>query len=249
MAHGEDLSVIEADWPVPGSIRAFTTTRQGGVSRGRYAGLNVATHTGDVKEAVAHNRAALLTAMPGCRHLQWLKQVHGVRCVRATRKSCIAVPEADAAWTDETGLGLVIQTADCVPVVLAEASGGKIAALHGGWRGLVDGIVERTVEAMGGESLTAWVGPSIGAQAYEVGVDVFEAVAAIVDARQVMRETVAQGKWMLNLFEFTRLLLQMACVREVCISGVCTHTDERFYSYRRDGATGRMATVVWKSEG
>jgi YfiH family protein len=252
-AMAAELPRVEAGWDAPPGVHAFTTTRAGGVSAGRYAHNNLATHTGDVAEAVARNRRELLAAMPGCAHVQWLDQVHGTRCIRASRASTVAVPEADAAWTAEPGLGLAIQTADCLPIVIASVEGHAIGAVHAGWRGLADGVIARAVEAIvegiGAAQLIAWIGPGIGRDAYEVGADVRSALADCAIPDRVMRPRAAAGKWLLDLQALAVEQLARAGVAPVTTEPACTYGDQRFYSYRRDGVTGRMATVVWIANG
>ena len=201
---------------------------------------------------MAQHRETLRRATTGCSgRLQWLRQVHGNRCIRATADSCATEPQADAAWTDQTELGLVIQTADCVPVAVADRSGDRIGAAHGGWRGLAGGVIERLVAAMGNAgSLVAWIGPAIGRDAYEVGSDVRGAVrsaAGAALANEVFSPGAALGKWQLDLHALAAKLLAAAGVCEIYGERLCTHADPRFFSYRRDGVTGRMATVIWKT--
>ena len=242
---------IEAAWPAPGHVRALTTTRSGPQAPG--ADFDVGLRGAAAAQTVAQHRETLRRATTGCSgRLQWLRQVHGNRCVRATADSCATEPQADAAWTDQTGLGLVIQTADCVPVVVADHCGDRIGAAHGGWRGLAGGVIERLVAAMGNAaSLVAWIGPAIGRDAYEVGPDVRRAVhsasgAALAD--EVFSPGVGPDKWYLDLHGLARKLLAAAGVGEIYGERLCTYADPRFYSYRRDGVTGRMATVIWKTE-
>ncbi len=261
---------IAALWPAPPNVRALTTTRSGGVSRGRHQGLNLGVHSGDIAEAVAENRSRLKKLTLGADgKLQWLTQVHGNRCIRADARSCRTAPEADACWTTRAGIGLAIQTADCVPIVLARCDGSAVGAAHGGWRGLVGGVVASLVEAMqsgraadgaGGSrsrqttercasaSLRAWIGPAIGPAAYEVGEDVHSAVAQATGPGAVaafFSPGNRPGKWHLDLFTLTEWLLRRAGVAEIHCPRLCTWSDQRFYSYRRDGRTGRMATLVW----
>ncbi len=241
-------SWVDASWQVPPNVRALTTTRDEGASRGRYASFNLAMHTGDAAEAVRKNRRTLRSEI-GLKRLQWLDQVHGNRCLSANDVSCQAVPEADSSWTTEAGLGLVIQSADCVPVVLTDAKGDKIGAAHGGWRGLTSGVLHRLIAAMDIDGpLFAWIGPAIGPSAYEVGADVFDAVLAAIGDTRFFTTGSADGKWFLDLFQLTALLLELEGVTRVHTERLCTYSDARFYSFRRDGVTGRMATVIWKAQ-
>ena len=234
---------IPASWSAPPGVQALTTTR----------GTNVGNRNGEGRAAAATSRCLVQAATLGnAGHLQWLKQVHGNHCVRADTDSCGSQPEADAVWTTEPRVGLAIQTADCVPVALASADGRCIGAAHGGWRGLVSGVIQNLVAAVRSvsptASLTAWVGPAIGPKAYEVGEDVHAAVLAATSEAleaQFFRAVDKPGKWRLDLFALTDWLLRQAGVERIACERMCTWSNPQFYSHRRDGATGRMATVVW----
>ena len=234
---------IRATWPAPAGVQALTTTR----------GTNVGNRNDEGQTAADATRRAVQAATLGNDgHLQWLEQVHGNGCIRADAGSCRSLPQADAAWTNERGVGLVIQTADCVPVALAAADGHSIGAAHGGWRGLTDGVIESLVAAMrsGGAKLPliAWAGPAIGPEAYEVGADVHGAVLAATSQSlegQFFRNGQAPDKWHLDLFALTDWLLRQAGVKHIACERICTWSNAHLYSHRRDGATGRMATVVW----
>lgn len=242
-----------ADWPVPAGpgwpagVYALTTTR--GEPHG--FGFNLGDHVGDDPGRVAEHRRRLIRRT-GVAAVQWLRQVHGTRCVEATVASVSdALPEADAVWTRTAGLGIAVLTADCVPVVVAARDGSAVGVAHGGWRGLVGGVVAALLEAMpvaAGDTV-AWIGPAIGADAYEVGQDVAAAVRALPalagrDAG-VLRPGVRRNHHQLDLFALTRLLLAEAGVWRIDTAALCTCTDARFYSYRGEGRTGRMATLAW----
>lgn len=245
MAMNADLSAdwIRAHWPAPMGIHALTTTRD----------TNVGARHGQCVEAVVASRRLVQSATVGSTgHLQWLEQRHGNRCIRANAHSCGSQPEADAAWTNERGVGLAIQSADCVPVVLSSGNGRCIGAAHGGWRGLTGGVIESLMAAMcnGGSKLplTAWIGPAIGPEAYEVGEDVHDAVRAATSRSSTRRFLLAAdqpGKWRLDIFALTEWLLRQAGVERIACERICTWSNSHLYSHRRDGATGRMATVVW----
>jgi YfiH family protein len=236
--------------PLPEEVRALTTTRDGGVSTGPYAGLNLALHVGDDPSAVAENRRRL-QADTGCERVQWLNQVHGTACIRSTAENWQSVPDADAAWTTERGLGLAILTADCVPLVLCDRHASVLAVAHGGWRGLVSGVIEELVGQLpvAPDDLLAWLGPAIGPGAYEVGPEVAQAVNDRIGAEEgeaaVLTRGASEHRWQLDLFELSRRLLGGCGVTSVCSQRICTATDTRFYSYRRDGRTGRMVTLAW----
>lgn len=238
---------ITPDWtPQPG-IRALTTTRQGGSSQGVYQTFNLAEHVGDDGARVAENRRRLMTRS-GCGHIQWLNQVHGVDVVRARPGLDLPTQEADALWTDEAGIGIAVLTADCLPVVIAAHTAGVVAVAHAGWRGLIAGVLEATLAALpcGSEDCVAWLGPAIGPRAYEVGDDVAEAVAGLgVAAEGCLSPGRMRGKYWLDLFALARQRLLGAGVAEVFSQQICTFETPDLYSYRRDGLTGRMATLAW----
>ncbi len=238
------------DWIRPqslGGIAALTTTRAGGVSRGPFASLNLAGHVGDDPHAVADNRRRLLRRLE-VDQVQWLQQVHGTRCVRAHAGAIAPGPEADAAWTDAPGLAVAVLTADCLPVVFAARDASSVAVAHAGWRGLVDGVLEATLASLPASpaGVTAWLGPAIGAARYEVGSEVRQAaVDRIPGAQASFARGRVPGKLQMDLAGLARHLLEAAGVAQVLDCGVCCASDQRFYSYRRDGRTGRMATLAW----
>lgn len=182
--------------------------------------------------------------------VQWLTQVHGSRCMEARRGTLAIRPSADAAWTSERGLALAVVTADCVPAVICDRAGTVVGVAHGGWRGLVGGVLETLVAALPVPpgDLVAWLGPAIGPGAYEVGEDVASAVTGLADGARLAAECLragAPGKHYLDLFTLSERLLVQAGVGEVTSERLCTFSDRRFYSFRRDGTTGRMATLGW----
>jgi YfiH family protein len=232
---------IAADWPAPAGIRAFTTTRAGGVSSGPWATLNLGMHCGDEPAHVQANRDRLGQYLPA--RPQWLRQIHG-RIVREHGGSVTAPEEGDALVAFAPGRVCAILTADCLPVFLCSDEGDRVAVAHAGWRGLAAGILPETVNALDWESprLMAWLGPAIGPQAYEVGADV-EGTLAGIEPAAFRRHG---NKWLLDLYRVARTQLQRAGVERVFGGDLCTFSDpERFYSYRRDGKTGRMASVIW----
>lgn len=248
----EPVTPRPGEWPA--GARVLTTTRQAPDAAARgLGGWNLADHVGDEPTAVAQNRRALL-AGTGLTEVQWLSQVHGTRWVEADRDSAARVPEADAAWTRERGLGLAVLTADCVPVALADRQATVVAVAHGGWRGLVAGVLENLVAALPvpAGDLVAWLGPAIGPSVYEVGPEVRAAVAALPDGDRLAAEVFrlaprspGGGKGHLDLFGLSQRLLERAGVGAVHSDRLCTYSDERFFSYRRDGRTGRMVTLAW----
>jgi YfiH family protein len=235
---------------VPAGVVAVSTTRAGGVSKGRYAGLNLGSHVGDVPEAVAQNRALLVRGL-GCSSIQWLTQVHGTQCLGVSRASAHSTPEADAGWTTQPGVAVAVLTADCVPVVFAAKDGSAVAVAHAGWRGLAAGVLGATLRAMPvpASAQVAWIGPAIGVARYEVGEDVLRAASlALPGAESYFTLGGAAGKYQFDLVGLTHHELRRLGIDDVSGAEICCASDERFYSYRRDGVTGRMATLAWLSD-
>lgn len=246
MLSEDDL--IFPGWPAPANVKSLQTTRTGGFSPAPYDSLNLGMHVGDDPLLVARNRQQLNRHVPT--EPVWLNQVHGVTVVDAALAGC--VPDADAAFTRRSGTVCVTMTADCLPVLLCDRQGSVVAAAHAGWRGLCDGVIEATVEAMHAapDTLMAWLGPAIGPQAFEIGEEVRqEFIAAHSDAISAFTPS-SQGKWLGNLYLLARQRLNRLGVTAVYGGGIdrdfCTFTDQaRFFSFRRDGATGRMASMIW----
>jgi YfiH family protein len=245
MSTGE-ITLLRPDWPVAAAVRACVSTRVGGVSAEPYASLNLGDHVGDAPAAVAENRRRFAIAAGLAAPPRWLRQVHGVRVVRAE-----AGGEADACWTDTPGVPCAVLTADCLPVLFAARDGRCVAAAHAGWRGLANGVLEATLAALpvpAGEVI-AWLGPAIGPAAFEVGGEVREAflTAAAADAAAFVPHGM---KWHADLFALARARLQRAGVASIHGGGLCTVArGERWFSHRRDGVSGRMASAVWIDAG
>ncbi|MDK2123574.1 peptidoglycan editing factor PgeF [Parachitinimonas caeni] len=235
--------VINPLWPAPATVRAMVTTRGGGVSLPPFASLNLGDHVGDDPNAVLANRRLLRQALPA--EPLWLKQVHGIQVVDAA--AGVQGVEADAVFARQPGVVCAIMTADCLPVLLTTAKGDRVAAVHAGWRGLCDGVIEAAITAMGGEDLMAWLGPAIGPGAFEVGPEVREAfLAKDAAASQHFRSADHNGKWLADIYGLARQRLHTVGVTRIFGGGDCTVTDaERFFSYRRDKTTGRMASLIW----
>ena len=231
------------EWPAPPNIRALQTTRQGGVSAAPYDKLNLGTHVGDDPLAVATNRQRLQALVPS--EPVWLEQVHGTAVVRAENAGC--QPVADACVTDRTGAVCVVMTADCLPVLLCDRQGQVVGAAHAGWRGLADGVIEAAVAAMGviPADLMAWLGPAIGPHAFEVGPEVREIF--LRHAAEASAAFIPRGeKFLANLDLLATQRLQTLGITQIFGGGLCTYRDAgRFFSYRRDGRTGRMASMIW----
>ena len=239
---------IVPEWPAPRGVRALITTRAGGVSRGAYAGLNLGLRSGDNIEDVARNRASLRRWLPA--EPLWLRQVHGTTVVEAGGGD--ESPEADAALARRPGVVCAVLSADCLPVLLCDEQATVVAAAHAGWRGLCAGVIEQTLRAMDRPpaALLAYLGPAIGPRAYEVGAEVRAAFAAACQEGEALAETAftpgRPGKFYADLYALARQRLARGGVRRIFGGGYCTYSDaERFYSYRRDGSTGRMANLIW----
>lgn len=234
------------DWPLPAGVQALCTTRRGGGSRGPWAAFNLGDHVGDDPAAVAANRARLARRLP--EPPLWLRQVHGVGVADADHAA--GVPEADAAVARRPGRVCAVLTADCLPVLFCDTAGQVVAAAHAGWRGLCSGVLEATVRAMAvpPSTLLAWLGPAIGAAAFEVGGEVRSAFLARDPEAETAFVRGAGDRWLADLYALARLRLRAAGLVSVSGGGLCTVGDaERWFSYRRDGVTGRMATLIWRS--
>jgi len=237
--------LLRPGWDLPGGVGAVLTTRAGGQSVGPFASFNLGGHVGDDPLAVAANRARLRGFVPA--DPLWLSQVHGAAVANADVSE--GVPEADAVLARSSRRVCAVLTADCLPVLLCDDDASVVAAAHAGWRGLAAGVLENTVREMGvpPHRLRAWLGPAIGPAAFEVGDEV--RAAFVADDPEAATAFVARpvaGKWLADLFVLARRRLVAAGVTRVSGGGVCTvSAPQRFYSYRRDGVTGRFASMVW----
>ncbi len=242
--------LIFPDWPAPPNVKAFFTTRAGGVSTGVHASLNLGAHVGDVPLHVAENRRRVRELLPAAP--VWLNQTHGVNVIFAdTVGVSIAPPlEADASVSETKNIVCAVMVADCLPVLFCVDDSSRVGAAHAGWRGLHSGVLERTVNAMGADpaKVLAWMGPAIGANAFEVGGDVFDAYtsASHEDADAFRPIAERPDKYLADIYALARLRLQRAGVTKIFGGNFCTVNEKaRFFSYRRDGQTGRMAALIW----
>ncbi len=241
--------MIRPEWPAPAGVKAVTTTRtEGGASRGAYADFNLALHVGDVADAVQQNRRRLRQVLALPAEPVWLDQVHGQVAIDAAGAG--NTPAADASFSFRPGAVCTVLTADCLPVLFCDRSATRVAAAHAGWRGLAGGVLEQTVAALqcapGG--LLAWLGPAIGPRHFEVGEEVREAfVSAHREAAQAF-ERRPGGSYLADLYQLAKIRLQAAGVEAIYGGGFCTCAEpERWYSYRREHTTGRMASLIWLS--
>jgi YfiH family protein len=240
------MNWIKPDWQLPEGLHAAVTLRSGGVSQGLYASLNPASHVNDAADAVLTNRAMIkqMLALPA--EPVWLQQVHGVDVVKADQVTDL--PEADASFTDQSGVVCAVLTADCLPVLFCGDQGAVIGAAHAGWRGLQAGVIEQTIAAMNCRDLQVWLGPAISPAHFEVGDEVREAFVSQNPDASVAFSATQAGKWLADIYQLARIRLANLGVEQVYGGGLCTVSDaQRFYSYRRDGAaTGRMASLIWR---
>ena len=242
------MSLLTPEWNAPANVRACSTTRRDGVSHAPWDSLNLGTHVGDRAAAVQHNRERLVTlasmpAMP-----VWLEQVHGVNVLALTGEAPTSL-QADAVYTRQPGVVCAVMTADCLPVLFCSQDGKEVAAAHAGWRGLCAGVLEATLAAFTApsEEIMVWFGPAIGPQAFEVGAEVRQAFIA-QDAEDAAAFTPSGDKYYADIWQLARLRLQRKGVRHFTGGGLCTFSQpDQFFSYRRDGVTGRMASLVWLS--
>nr|WP_296752172.1 peptidoglycan editing factor PgeF [Thioalkalivibrio sp.] len=242
-----ELPLIIPDWPLPAGLRAVQTTRGGGVSRGPWDSLNLALHTGDDPEAVQENRERLARALGLARIPSWPRQVHGAVVVEAS--STLAAVDADAVVGRTPGEVCSVQTADCLPMLFCSRDGAVVAAAHAGWRGLAGGVLEATLRTMARPpaEVMAWLGPAIGPAAFEVGPEVRAAFVSDDSATAAAFRAGAGDRWFADIYRLARLRLERAGVTDVHGGGRCTFREsETFFSYRRDGVCGRMATLIWR---
>jgi len=260
------MRFITPDWPAPAGVRAATTTRHGGVSQPPFDSLNLGGHVGDHAEHVAANRRTLveMLALPSEPH--WLSQVHGTTMVDLDSEPS-GLPEADASTTRRANSVCAVLTADCLPVLFCDRAGTQVAAAHAGWRGLAAGVLEETVATFSAssEDLLVWMGPAIGPQAFEVGEEVRQAFcapghplcpqgghspcdvdSAAAEAFVAVQSETNEKKWLADIYQLARQRLAAVGVNALYGGGRCTLTEaDDYYSFRRDGKTGRMASLIW----
>jgi YfiH family protein len=233
--------LITPDWLAPGNVRAFSTTRKCGFSKGKWGQLNLGAHCGDNPEHVYQNRGLLQALLPSSP--RWLRQVHGT-AVADWSDTYHPDIEADAIVSSQPGQVCAVLTADCLPVLFCNRRGDRVGIAHAGWRGLANGILEATVRALDETptQLMAWMGPAIGPQVYEVGADVAEAFPGEFPAGFTPRG----DRFLMDIYALAKLKLAAVGVHAVYGGAYCTLSDSgRFFSYRRDGVTGRMASLIW----
>jgi polyphenol oxidase len=236
---------LQPDWPAPSNIHAATTLRVGGVSQGEFASLNPATHVGDDASLVSQNRQLIKVQLNLPSEPVWLNQTHSNLAIKATTNT--TPPQADASYTDQPGVVCAVMTADCLPLLVCSVDGSEIAAIHAGWRGLLDGIIINTINALQSRDVLVWLGPAIGAECFEVGAEVRTAFLTKSDDYAPAFKQQSPDKWLADIYQLARINLTALGITKIFGGGFCTVTDhERFYSYRRDKVTGRMASLIWR---
>lgn len=237
---------IVPQWPAPAHVCALVTTRDGGVSSGPYSSMNLGLRTEDDPAAVAENRARLQAHLP--QPPKWLAQVHGTSVVDAD--TLHDIPSADASIARQPGTVCAILVADCLPILFTDRAGSCVAAAHAGWRGLAGGVIANTVARLPADpgELLAWIGPGIGPDAFEVGDDVLQAFCDEAPENRSAFAPLRPGKWLCDLPALARTALRRAGLTRIYGGSDCTVSDpRRFFSYRRDKVTGRMAALIWRS--
>ncbi len=238
---------ITPHWPAPENVACISTSRYGGFSRGKYSSLNLAAHVGDEARCVKKNRTLLVNELQLSGEPTWLNQQHGNTAIRLTASTEDNV-QADAAYTMETGIVCAILTADCLPVLLCNRHGSCVAAVHAGWRGLLKGVLENALNVLPVDvsQLICWLGPAIGPCKFEVGEAVRQKFIDRDKRHQKAFRPGRPGKYAVDIYQISRNILVTHGVRAIFGGEHCTYTEnERFFSYRRDGVTGRMATMIW----
>ncbi len=236
---------IVPDWPAPANIHAATTLRTGGVSQGVFSSLNPAAHVGDDSNRVRQNRQIIREMLDLPAEPIWLNQIHSNRAVKAVKTATLQ--QADASYTHESGVVCAVMTADCLPLLVCSSDGAQVAAIHAGWRGLLTGVISNTVRAMQRSNLLVWLGPAICPDCFEVGTEVRNAfLEKSVLFNNAFKEQ-GNDKWLADIYQLARIELAELGIADVYGGTNCTFTEhDRFYSYRRDTQTGRMATLIWR---
>ncbi|HAZ7574446.1 peptidoglycan editing factor PgeF [Legionella sp. PATHC032] len=236
-----------ANWSAPKNITALTTTRLYGFSDGPYTSNNLGLHVGDNEQHVLKNREQLIELINLPSEPVWLEQTHSTKCITAEIEK---TRDADAAITRLPKLPLVIMTADCLPILLCNRQGTEIAAIHAGWKGLYNGIIENTLKKLNSNmtDIMAWIGPAICQKCYEVGQEVYQSFTTKHPLTRKAFEPV-HSKWLANLPQIAEIVLNLEGVKSVFQSNLCTfELKNEFYSYRRESQTGRIGTFIWINE-
>jgi YfiH family protein len=240
------LELITPDWPAPSWVKAVTTTRHGGFSRPPFDSLNVGLTVGDNPDAVLKNHQLLKKTLNLHTPLVWLKQVHGDKAISANH--ALIDPTADAVYTRQPHRVCAIQTADCLPLLVCSRTHPCVAAIHAGWKGLAAGIIENCINSLNcpADDLLVWLGPAIGPQAFVVGEDVVSTFLEKTPGAKTAFQSIDNQRWLANLYQLTTQRLHALGINALYGGNHCTYTDKaRFFSFRRDKVTGRMASLIW----
>jgi len=236
---------LTPDWPAPANVHAYTTLRTGGVSVGPFTSLNMATHVGDHPSHVRTNRERIKAGLQLPGDPFWLQQVHGNRAVPVLPAD--QPPHADASFTDQPGRVCAVLTADCLPLLACTADGRQVAAIHGGWRGLLAGVVSATLTSFSRRRTLVWLGPAIGPSCFEVGAEVYSAFFAKSTEFAAAFHAIGNGKYLADIYRLARIELAHLGIEQIYGGDFCTVTEhQRFFSYRREQQTGRMASLIWR---
>ena len=253
--HQNELSFIRPNWPSCHRINAVATTRIGEGSQPPFDGFNLATHVGDAADQVSLNRQLLNSALALPSEPCWLDQIHSDRVIKCPKSATEGIlPQADASWTDQPNTVLTVMTADCLPLLVSDYAGTVVAAIHAGWKGLLNQIIVKTLAKLpvANDQLQVWIGPAISQPCFEVGEDLYQQFIEVDNRYSVFfaqqPNTSEPSKWLLNLPGLAEFQLHNSGVKSVYQSHLCSYQQtDWFYSYRREGRTGRMASLIWRT--
>lgn len=240
------LDLIIPDWPAPHWIKAYTTTRLGGFSHAPYNSLNIAMHVGDDLDNVSKNRHLLQNNLHLKSPITWLEQVHGNVAISADHP--ISSLQADAIYSKTAQTVCAVQTADCLPLLIYSSSSYCVAAIHAGWKGLSNGIIETTIDALAlsPSDTLVWLGPAIGPQAFVVGEEILHSFTDEDPAAEAAFQLIGNKQWQANLYQLAQQRLHKLGITSIYGGNYCTYSDStRFFSFRRDKITGRMLSLIW----
>lgn len=236
---------LTPDWPAPANVHAAVTLRSGGVSLPPFDSLNPALHVGDDPNAVEKNRRLITDSLQLPSEPFWLQQIHSNRAIEAN--SNVSDRQADAGFTGLPRTVCAVMTADCLPVLVCDRQGHYVAAIHAGWRGLVSGIIENTLAALPNREWLVWLGPAIGPENFEIGDEVRDAFLRKSPDFSAGFRRGQPGKWLADIYTLAKVQFSQLQIQNIYGGGFCTVKDaQRFYSYRRDKQTGRMAALIWR---
>ncbi len=241
-----NIQQVNIDWPAPGNVHAVSTLRTGGISKAPYNSFNLASHVGDDQLSVIENRKRLRSFFNLSTEPVWLEQIHSNKVVCLDEEPLNL--QADASYSSNPDTICTVLTADCLPVLICNESGTEIAAIHAGWRGLLSGIIENTINTFHDPDLLVWLGPAIGPNLFEVGKDVQIAFCKKSSLFSSAFRIQKNNKWLMDIYQLSRIILAEHGIKKVFGGKFCTVAEkDRFFSYRRESKTGRMATLIWRN--